>query len=491
MGDKPRSRLMNFWMSLRARVALSVALPFLLVLISLSLMHYRRERQLLEDQIRLTVVQLGEVMMGGLRHTMMSREPAMVAQAVSDVGKMSTVERVQVIYLDGRVVADSGNEAVGTVYRLEDPGCVDCHRVPAAARPRTTRFSAEDGLLRISTPILNEPDCAGCHAEEGAHLGVVIADLSVLDFEKRLGNHLRVDLAVSVAGTVLVIGGLYLLLHRLVVRRVEAFRRPLDAFSAGDFASRLPVPSGSLDELGELATTFNRMADELDRHAREQEELSKVRQRAIVEERERIARDLHDGLAQLLGYVNTKAMAVRLMLQKRQMEAADRHLRQLEEAAQELFVDVREAIFDLRSAERVGAGLSASLKDFAAQFSQLNGLPIELEFAVEDRELLLTPEVELQLLHIVQESLANVRKHASAARVWISLRLDGGDVLELTIKDDGEGFDPERIQATRRPRFGLSMMRERAEAIGAEFGLDSSPGTGTRVTIRLAARRPS
>ncbi len=56
MGDKPRSRLMNFWMSLRARVALSVALPFLLVLIALSLMHYRRERQLLEDQIRLTVV---------------------------------------------------------------------------------------------------------------------------------------------------------------------------------------------------------------------------------------------------------------------------------------------------------------------------------------------------------------------------------------------------------------------------------------------------
>jgi two-component system nitrate/nitrite sensor histidine kinase NarX len=89
------------------------------------------------------------------------------------------------------------------------------------------------------------------------------------------------------------------------------------------------------------------------------------------------------------------------------------------------------------------------------------------------------------LLRIVQEALTNVRKHASATNAWISLRISDG-VLELTVSDDGQGFDPDHVPTTHRPHFGLSTMRERAEAIGAEFDLDSEPGAGTRVTVRLS-----
>jgi signal transduction histidine kinase len=484
MGSDSRPRLISFRTSLRARVALGVALPILVVLASLSFMRYRRERQLLEDQLRLTVLQLGEVMVGSLRHAMLTNDSEMLAQAVSDVGGMETIRQVQIIGLSGRVRADSHNEQVGTIWKPDDPGCIECHQFPAGARPRTTRFSALGGVLRISTPIPNESACAGCHAQENSHLGVLLADMSVLDIEERLRSNLRVDLAISIGSTVLVTLGLYLLIHWLVVRRVEAFRRPLTEFAAGDFASRLPAPSGSPDELGELANTFNRMADELDRHIRDQEERGKLRQRAIVEERERIARELHDGLAQLLGYVNTKAMAARLMLKKGQTEVTEKHLLQLEEAARELSVDVREAILGLKMAGQSGAGLAATLEDFVTQFSRLCGLPIELVIAPAVDGLSLTVETELQLLGIVQESLTNVRKHASATHIWINLRVDNS-VLELTVGDDGRGFDPDDGQVTRRPHFGLSTMRERAEEIGAQFDLDSEPGAGTRITVRL------
>jgi signal transduction histidine kinase len=226
------------------------------------------------------------------------------------------------------------------------------------------------------------------------------------------------------------------------------------------------------------------MAEKLEYHTREQEERSKLRQRAIVEERERIARELHDGQAQLLGYVNTKAMAVRLMLKNRRIEAAERHLLQLEEAARGLFVEVREAILGLKMAGDDGAGLTAMLKEFTVQFTRLSGLPVELTFTPAVESLTLTAETELQLLRIVQESLTNVRKHASATKVQIRMQIDD-DTMALTVSDNGQGFDPDRVRADHRPHFGLSTMRERAEAIGAAFSLDSRPGAGTHISVRL------
>lgn len=209
-----------------------------------------------------------------------------------------------------------------------------------------------------------------------------------------------------------------------------------------------------------------------------------MRQRAIVEERHRIARELHDGLAQLLGYVNTKAMAIRLMLQKQQVEAADHNLLQLEETARELFVDVREAILDPKIAGQDGTHLSTMLKDYIAQSRRLSDMAVEfvLHPAVED--LPLSAENERQLLRIVQKALTNVRKHASANDVCISSGINDG-VLEVTVSDGGTGFDPNGTWTSHRPHFGLRIMPERAAAIGAEFDLESEPGTGTQITVRL------
>ncbi|HLF27626.1 MAG TPA: sensor histidine kinase [Anaerolineae bacterium] len=473
--------------SLRAKIALGVALPIFAILVSFSLIHYWRERHLAETQIELAARQLAEMVLGSLRHAMATNDGRMLTTILADVNGLSGIRQVQIIGLDNRVEADSRGSALNAMRHTDEAGCVECHQFPAGTRPQAIRLADSGGMLRVFTPIVNEPACAGCHVEPGSHLGGLLVDVSLGDIEAHLWDDLRVDLLFSVGGSVLFTLGLYVLIHRLVVRRVMALHRPLAEFAAGAFNSRLPAALTPTDEIDALTEAFNHMADQLERHAREQEERSALRQRAIVEERERIARELHDGLAQLLGYVNTKAMAVRLMLKNRQMEAADKHLLQLEEAAQELFVDVREAILGLKitgHAPGDGAGLTTTLKEFTAQFQRLSGIPAEVHIAPAAKPLALPADTELQLLRIVQEALTNVRKHASATRATVAVQRCHG-ALELTVCDDGVGFEPGQSRAGSRPHFGLSSMRERAEAIGAEFSLDSNPGGGTRVTIRL------
>jgi signal transduction histidine kinase len=102
----------------------------------------------------------------------------------------------------------------------------------------------------------------------------------------------------------------------------------------------------------------------------------------------------------------------------------------------------------------------------------------------------LPPEVEIQLVRIVQEALANVRKHARAAHATVRLSLDDG-VLAIEVADDGQGFDPSLEERTGWPRFGLQTMRERAQALGGRFELESKSGAGTRVRVTLPVARPS
>jgi signal transduction histidine kinase len=474
-------------LGLRARIALGVALPILLALTLLSVVRYRHERALVEDQLRLTVLQVGQVMIGSLRHTMLLNDGDMLAQTLVDISSMGTVQQIQIVDLAGRVKVSNHNAEVGTVRRLDDLGCIECHQFPAGSRSQTSRLLPSSDVMRVSVPIANDASCAGCHSQQDAHLGVLLADISTVNIESRLRYNLQVDLATSLGSTVFITLVLYLLIHWLVVRRVEAFHRPLAQFAAGNLASRLPLSPGSNDELGDLAYAFNRMAGELEHQIEEREKRTELRQRAIIEERERIARELHDGLAQLLGYVNTKAMAVRLMFLHNQTEEANQNLYELEEAARGLFVDVREAILGLKMAGQDHHGLCGGLQEYIRRFGKLSNLPVELVIAPEVEACPLTAEAELQLLRIVQESLTNTRKHASATQVRIKVGVEDGGLV-LLVSDDGHGFDLDGVETPGATHFGFGIMNERAKAIGARFHLDSQPGRGTQITVRLPLR---
>ncbi|MBX6341981.1 MAG: GAF domain-containing sensor histidine kinase, partial [Thermomicrobiaceae bacterium] len=211
---------------------------------------------------------------------------------------------------------------------------------------------------------------------------------------------------------------------------------------------------------------------------------SRVRELATTEERERIAREMHDSLAQVLGYVNTKAQAAEQLIASGQTERAVAQVRQLSQVARDAYADVRENILGLRTSLGPERGFVDTLRDYLVRWQDQSGVAAELETEPADGFALgLTPMAELQLLRIIQEALSNVRKHAGATRATVRLaRADGW--TEATIVDNGVGFDPSAPGRSEFPRFGLTTMRERAESVGGALEIVSLPGQGTTVHVR-------
>ncbi len=484
LGAKILARFSPLRNSLRARVALGVALPVFLALLLLSLTNYWRERQLIEDQIQFSALQLGEVTLGSLQHVMLENDAQLMSAVIEDMSGMPNVERVQVLDTTGRVASDSSNQDVGVIRHVQDAGCQECHVQAPQSRPRTIFLTTPNDTLRITTPIENEPECDTCHANEDGHLGVLLLDVSFRESNTLILKDLRIELVIAVISTLLITAGVYLLVHRLVVRRVEHFRQPLAALAQGKFDCRPPNPVKTKDELDELSVGFNHMTEELQRLNHEQEIQSELHWQAIIEERERIAREIHDGVAQLMGYVSTKTAAVRLLIEKHQFQEAEAQLKQLADASSEAFLEVRSDILGLRNSTMKAGGLHTTLKEFTDKFSELSGLAIELHLPNGNCEYRLPPESELHLLRITQEALTNVHKHAKCTRSWVQLDCES-HCLKLTVGDDGIGFDPANPPSDRKPHFGLATMRERADAMGAIFSIESQTGAGTQVSIRL------
>lgn len=206
-----------------------------------------------------------------------------------------------------------------------------------------------------------------------------------------------------------------------------------------------------------------------------------LRDLAVSEERTRIAHEMHDGLAQVLAYVNAKLQAVRQHVVAGDGGQAVEQLDQLAQAARDAYGDVREGIFDLRAARVTDGSFVPMVREYAREWSERTGIHSRVQLAEGIDP---SSAVELQLMRILQEALANVRKHAGAEEVELTLReLPAG--IELVVGDDGVGFDPDHPRPSERPRFGLATMRERAESIGASFHLDSRPGAGTRVSVQV------
>ena len=238
-----------------------------------------------------------------------------------------------------------------------------------------------------------------------------------------------------------------------------------------------------VDDLETLASLANQAAIALE-NARLQ---GRLRELAVVAERERIAREMHDGLAQVLGYVNTKSQAVGSLLAAERVAEAQAQLDELAAAARSVYVDVREAILGLRS-PIAADGLVAALEAYAGPFAAASKLAVSVETSPEARRVELAPEVEIQAFRVLQEALTNVRKHAEATRVLVRAAVADGS-LALSVADDGRGLEGSPPGSGDWPRYGLTAMRERSEAIGATLQFDSQAGGGTIVRLVVPLRR--
>jgi signal transduction histidine kinase len=202
---------------------------------------------------------------------------------------------------------------------------------------------------------------------------------------------------------------------------------------------------------------------------------------AVAQERLRIAHEMHDGLAQVLGYVNTKVQAAGMYLKREKTEEAEAQLRELALAARQAYADVRESIVGLRTLPGPRQSLTEVLGVYLEQWQEMSKISAQLTI---DADIQIRASDELQLVRIVQESLTNVRKHSRSSAAKIEIRRDG-DTLVTTISDDGVGFNAAARARGEFPQFGLSTMRERAESVGGTLTIDSVPGSGTTVRFLL------
>lgn len=203
---------------------------------------------------------------------------------------------------------------------------------------------------------------------------------------------------------------------------------------------------------------------------------------AVVDERNRLARELHDSVTQALFSMNLTIEAARMLL-RRDVDATERQLAQLGERTGEALAEMRALIHSLRPAGMEERGLAPALTHLAERVRRENLLPVEVTIEGPPR---LDERQEQELFRIAQEALNNAVKHAAATRVRIALATMPAVVL-LTIEDDGKGFDPAR--SSRPDAFGLLGMRERAELLGGLLVLDSTPGEGTRVRVTIPRGR--
>jgi signal transduction histidine kinase len=206
--------------------------------------------------------------------------------------------------------------------------------------------------------------------------------------------------------------------------------------------------------------------------------LEQQRALAALQERERLGRELHDELSQDLALINLQAQLVSDLLEAGQEEQAQKQLQILAKAARETQVDVRGEISRLSHSAVQEKGFLGALRDLIDTFQQTNGVEMEL---VAPQTVSLTPVVEVQLLRIVQEALTNIRKHAKAKQIWVTLTREP-DCLKLTIEDDGIGFDPHSLLSSCQT-FGLGIMSNRAEEVNGQVDVTSAPGKGTKVTV--------
>ena len=201
----------------------------------------------------------------------------------------------------------------------------------------------------------------------------------------------------------------------------------------------------------------------------------------VLEERARLAREIHDTLAQGFVGISSQLDAVAMCMPE-ETTPARKYLDLARRMARHSLTEARRSVMDLRASALEGQNLAAALESGARTWTA--GFPVDVDVEVTGARTPLPPEMEQHLLRIAQEAVTNVVKHAGASRVSIKLHTEAGKLF-LQIKDNGRGFEPDGVFSTSGGHFGVLGMRERAERLGGEFRVESRPEEGTEVEVKV------
>lgn len=256
---------------------------------------------------------------------------------------------------------------------------------------------------------------------------------------------------------------------------LERLQEAVNRVRQGQIDVRVAVGSVSDEQFDRLAETFNQMLSEHERHAEQMQQLSRQILQAQEEERQRLARELHDEAAQAL---TSLLVHLRLLERAHEPEKAQQNIQKLRELTAQALEEVRRVALDLRPTILDDLGLGAALEWRVDEFTQASGIQAKIQVAgLEQR---LPRDVELVFYRVGQEALSNIGRHAQAQNVTIALRQEDR-TLSLEVIDDGVGFNPTSTPSRRPRTLGLLGMRERLAMINGTLTIESVLGEGTRV----------
>lgn len=347
-----------------------------------------------------------------------------------------------------RIVVDEADRAVAAALSGED----DVEQISQIT---------PNGSITIAVPVMDE---------DREILGIVVLKtvfpprgMLVGMFSAFGGSLVLLAIAAGLVGTVF-----GFLTARGLTRRIGNITQRADSWSQGNFSEF--INDHSADELGQMSESLNRMAEQLQNLLHTRQEL------AAMEERNKLARDLHDSVKQQVFAAAMQLGAVRATLEAESATTLE-HLTEAQKLTQQAQEELDALIRELRPATLQEGCLTDALKEYAEGWSRQNLIVSEVRGPVECD---LPQEVEDALFRIAQEGLANIAKHSGATRVGILLTVNNREVA-MSIRDDGSGFD---VAAVGGEGVGLGSMKERMVSIGGTFDLESEPGRGTLIHAR-------
>ena len=371
---------------------------------------------------------------------------------------------VTVVDQSARIVYDSRQRPIGSDAASE-PGIAEALR----GKTGTTLAADQDAFEWV----------VAFDAIPSAGWGLIVAE----PWEEAVNPLLRTSLLtplVLIPAFVIAVAAIIFFARR-VIRPLQQLDEQAARAGQGDYAALAQSING-ISEIQTLHATLAHMADQIRSYQRSIQSYASAITRSQEDERSRLARELHDETVQALIALDQRTQMIERIC-KRDPQAAAAKLSELRTMTAGTIGDVRRVIRALRPIYLEDLGLAPALDMLAQSLSQSEGLIIT--FALDGEVRRLIPERELAIYRIVQEALHNVVKHAQATQAQVKLRY--ADALYVSISDDGCGFHlPDRVDAlTELGHFGLVGMRERAELIGAQLIVQSTPGNGTTIELQL------
>jgi NarL family two-component system sensor histidine kinase LiaS len=325
-----------------------------------------------------------------------------------------------------------------------------------------------DGTTTVAYPLLGSQ-----HAVEGA----LVAQTEGVSGPALLLRAVATSLALSIPVAILVacIGGVFgFFTARGFTGRLKRLSFAVEHWGQGDFT--VLAQDRSPDELGQITRRLNQLAAQFQALLRERQQF------ALLAERNRLARDLHDSVKQQAFAISMLLTSARSAL-KSDLNRAETYLDEVDGVVRDLQQELTTLVRALRPTALTEKGLAAATEDLLSHWSEQTGIAMRLTVA---GGLDLPPTVEEALFRIVQESLTNIARHSQATSVTVALTTEQ-DAVKLTIDDNGVGFDPITAVGTG---VGLLSLRERMRSVGGTLLVDSALGQGTHITARAPTQAP-